>query len=118
MSDEIRHHDMADLEALGLPDDYLVTRKEEICAAALRVLPDGRELAVVRMLFNWRMTLGPVNEPFLDDFWCYENFAEALTDCAEWDGQGDPRGEWHRHGASGRRREWKDGEIIREWVQR
>ena len=108
----------ANLEELGLPPGYLPERMKEIGATTIHLLPDGRELAIFKQPYNWRLTIGPAGEPTYEDFWCYLDFDQAFQDCAWWNGEGDPPGEWIRHGGSARRREWREGKIYREWVQR
>lgn len=94
-------------------------RMKEIGAIALRELDDGREISAVRMMFTWRLCIGPAGESTIDDFYCYGDMGEVLNACLSWDGEGDPPGRWHRHGRSARRREFdlKTGEIVREWIQ-
>lgn len=41
------------------------------------------------------------------DRWCYHSYEAARAALDAWDGTGEPQG-WHRHPATGRRRE-KDG---------
>lgn len=77
-----------------------------------RQLDDGRALFIYRMMFGYRLCIGPDDSPVYDDFYCYprEPF-EALG----WDGQGDPPGPWIKHGGTGRTREYgPDGQMIRE----
>ena len=84
--------------------------------AWVRVLPDGRELAAIRQIYNARLTIGPAGEQFIDDFYCYEDMGDVISAVRSWDGEGDPPGRWHRHGRSGRRRKWEGGVLIAEWV--
>lgn len=90
-------------------------RADEIKATAIHVFPDGRELSAVRQIFNWRLNIGPAGEPTIEDFYCYERMTECIEAVLTWDGEGDPPGHWHRHGASGRRRSWETG-TMKEWV--
>jgi hypothetical protein len=56
-----------------------------------RVLDDGRELTLVRMLFgNTRLCLGWPDWLVYDAGWCYHDTPAALAALATWDGQGDP----------------------------
>ncbi len=63
-----------------------------------------------------RLAIGPTNEGFLDDGYCYESprLLQAVLAFATWDGNGDPIDGWHRHLKTGRRR--PEGEAIREYV--
>ena len=47
------------------------------------------------------------------DRWCYHSEAAALEALNKWDGTGEPEG-WHRHPASGRRRE--AGDPLKEYI--
>lgn len=71
----------------------------------VRVLPDGREVAVIpwsyagaQLSTSWGRT------GFWDDTWDYRSVREAVEAAAAWDGAGEPPG-WYRHPATGRRRE-------------
>lgn len=77
----------------------------------LRMLPDGRIIAIRRLLMHWTLLVG------LDEFGYAENYCFATRDLVEsayknWDGTGEPEG-WHRHPKSGRRRDIATG---REWI--
>ncbi len=67
-------------------------------AFAHRNLDDGRVLVLYRMIFTFRLCLGPQGEPSYDRAWCYEpaHFADALIAMGEWDGAGTPPGEWKK----------------------
>lgn len=52
-----------------------------------------------------------------EDRWCYQTYEEARIGLVSWmrvDGAGEPQG-WHRHPATGRRRNVETGE---EWITR
>ena len=84
-----------------------------------RLLDDGRELTVYPQIFTTRLCIGDPELNVYDDAWCYHHPFDALVAAAEWDGEGDPPGPWHRHIGSGRRREYdSNGEVLREYVQR
>jgi hypothetical protein len=72
----------------------------------VRRLDEDRYVAVVPMLFTWRLIVGRVNEVLSghDDGWCYRTPEKAVVAADAWSGEGEPTG-WHRHPASGRRRE-------------
>lgn len=46
-----------------------------------------------------------------EDRWCYHTPGAAIIALANWDGTGEPEG-WHRHPASGRRRDEGGEERI------
>jgi len=88
---------------------------------AIRQLPDGRWLAVHRLLFHWTLLID--NHEFgYEDRYCYQYYDDAVEAMNNWDGEGDAPGNWHRHPTSGRRRdatgrEWIDGDATgREWI--
>lgn len=85
-------------------------------ALAQRILDDGRELVAYRTIFTTRLCLGAAGDPGYDDAWCYESAIDCLYACAVWNGEGDPPGRWIRHIGSARRREYVDGQLVREWV--
>lgn len=82
-------------------------------ARAAKMLSDGRMAAVVRMIFTWKLVVGPADSPVYEDGWCYQTEHGAIQALADWDGRGEPVG-WHRHPPSGRRR--PDGDASREYV--
>jgi hypothetical protein len=93
-------------------------RAREIGAVLVRELDDGRELAVIPTIFNYRLTIGPAGEQTIEDFYCYDGYAWCLRACETWDGKGDPPGPWKRHLRTSRRRSYKEnGELEREWLQ-
>jgi len=71
---------------------------------AVRLLGDGRYLAIRRLMFHWTLLIGAVGDRIsYDDRYCYQTLAGATAALEAWDGSGDPDG-WHRHPKSGRRR--------------
>ncbi len=69
---------------------------------ACRMLPDGRYVAVIQMLFNLRIGVG-VDTTGFEDVWCYHNEALCMAAYTTWDGAGEPFG-WYKHPRTGRRR--------------
>jgi hypothetical protein len=59
----------------------------------LRVLPDGRIVGIMKMLFTFGLFVD-LNAVGYNHRYCYENYDEAKTDCDSWDGTGDPHGNW------------------------
>lgn len=93
-------------------------------AVAERILPDGRRLAVLPLLFGQaRLGLGrvvtPTGEPEdgFTDIWDYPSViaAELAMERYDPDHEAEPAG-WHRHPASGRRR--PNGDASKEYVSR
>lgn len=82
-------------------------------ARVAKQLPDGRLVAVVHMIYTWRLTVGPADAYGYDDGWCYPTEEDAIVALVLWDGMGEPTG-WHRHPRSGRRR--PEGDPAREYV--
>ena len=61
--------------------------------AAVRQLPDGRWIGVMRFIYTVGLCVG------LDDMgyryrYCYQSYIHAVRDAERWDGQGDPPGLW------------------------
>lgn len=79
----------------------------------IRTLPDGRIIGVHRLLFHWTMHVGIDNVGY-EDRYCYNDVIDAMTDLANWTGDGDPPGRWHKHPGSGRRRNPDTGFIWHE----
>lgn len=91
-----------------MTDKWLVRR---------RVLPDGRYLDLVRMLFNWRLLVSDAANVDVswEDAWCYQDEAAVHAAFENWDGIGEPAG-WNKHPTSGR---WRhDGTPESEINQR
>ena len=84
---------------------------------AHKVLDDGRHVCLVVGPANTQLVVGPpCEEQYVAERWSYETILAGLIGFIEWDGTGDPPGEWIRHQPSNRRRAYLDGELIREWV--
>ena len=70
----------------------------------VRLLGDGRYLAIRRLLFHWTLLIGAVGDRLsYDDRYCYRTLEGAAAALVAWNGSGDPEG-WHRHPRTGRRR--------------
>lgn len=70
-----------------------------------RYLPDGLEIVVYRMLYNYRLCVGEVGPGGgVTDAFCYADKATCMRAAAAWDGTGDPPDGWHRNPMTGRRR--------------
>ena len=72
-----------------------------------RVLPDGRVIHLVPMLFNVRVCIeSPIDNEVgcYTDGWCFDRdrLADAFVAAATWDGAGDPPGNWKKHVTTGR----------------
>jgi hypothetical protein len=77
---------------------------------AMRTLSDGRICGVHRLLYHWTMHID-ISEWGYEDRYCFATEAMAIEAMEAWDGNGDPVN-WHRHPASGRRRDTVTGEIT------
>jgi hypothetical protein len=62
----------------------------------VRQLKDGRWIGLMQMNFTTGLFTG-LDETGYSSRYCYEKWAEALTDFAVWEGQGDPPGPWIKH---------------------
>jgi hypothetical protein len=98
----------ASTAAVIAPDDAdldaVQARRDEIGAIFLRVLPDGQEVAVVRVLFGFRVCIGAYGQDTFNDAYCFEQLPVAIAAASSWTGEGDLPEGWHRHIGSGRRR--------------
>lgn len=80
----------------------------------LRVLPDGRVLGVLRLMYHWTLHID-LHDTGYEDRYCYQTSAQALAAMNEWDGTGDPGYGWHRHPATNRRR--PNGDASKEYIE-
>lgn len=80
--------------------------------AAFRQLPDGRWCGVARLLYHWTLHVD-IDWTGYADRYCFRHLPDALQALRDWDGTGDPGDKWHRHPASGRRRDEHGNEWIR-----
>jgi hypothetical protein len=94
--------------------DRLTSRAAEIGALHLRELPDGREVAVVAVLFGFRVCVGEAGADTYDDAYCFRDLRTAVASVDSWTGEGDLPDGWHRHIGSDRRR--PDGDPSREYI--
>jgi hypothetical protein len=75
-------------------------------------LGDGRYACVAPFIFTHAIIVGRMgNVASYDDRWCYANYRLAKAALDTWDGVGEPEG-WHRHPASGRRRDEEGIEYV------
>jgi hypothetical protein len=74
----------------------------------LQIMPDGRYACVMPLLFTHAIIIGDIRGVGPDDRWCYSSLEKAQTALLYWkedfNFEGEPQG-WHRHPATGRRRE-------------
>jgi hypothetical protein len=83
-------------------------------ARSCKLIPDGRYAGLMPFLFTHAIVTGRLFDLHgYDDRWCYHDSAAAARALADWDGTGEPTG-WHRHPATGRRRE--AGDPLLEYV--
>jgi len=81
--------------------------------AMTRRLPDGRVCGVMKLLFHWTVHIDLTPWGY-EDRYCFRTFADAVHSMESWDGNGDLPGNWHRHPATGRRRDVASG---KEWIE-
>ena len=79
--------------------------------SALKVLPDGRLVGVMKLLYHYSLHVG-IDEGGYSERYCYKDAAGCVLAMMAWDGEGDPLG-WHKHPESGRRRNLETG---KEWI--
>jgi hypothetical protein len=81
---------------------------------------DGRWVGILPLMFHWTMHVGTMRDQAgHEDRFCYRTFqmtADALTEWASRDFQGDPEGGWHKAPYSGRIR--PDGDATKEYIDR
>lgn len=83
----------------------------------IKELPDGRFCGVHRLLMHWTVHID-IHDYGHEDRYCFATRELAETALSAWEGQGD-MAYWHRHPASGRRRELVAGKpwhVLREWI--
>lgn len=81
-----------------------------------RDLPDGRQISVLGMIFNFRLCIGDGKTAY-DDGYCYPQdlgLPFVLAAAEEWDGTNDPADGWTKHIGSGRKR--PGGDPTKEYV--
>lgn len=78
----------------------------------MRTLPDGRLLGVHRLMFHWTVHID-IDEDGYDDRYCFATREMAQEAMNVWDGTGDMIN-WHKHPATGRRRDNTTGRIWDE----
>jgi len=66
-----------------------------------RQLPNGQWIALQRFLFTWAVVKG-IDPIGYEQRWCYGAYNDALIAVANWDGEGDPPGNWIVNKPSGR----------------
>lgn len=77
--------------------------------------PIGNEryAAIKEFMFTHAIITGQIGDRVgYDDRWCYHDLGTAKAALEAWDGTGEPAG-WHRHPASGRRR---NGDATTEYI--
>jgi hypothetical protein len=105
------------MEALGAIGEektqpYEVELDDEVRAyyTDARHLPDGRCIGTMRLLFHWTIHVDIDPQGFWSHRYCFATYELAKRAFDEWDGTGDPD-YWHRHPASGRRRDPATGRV-------
>jgi len=81
-----------------------------------RALDDDFEICVWPMLGGkGRLTIGFRDTGTYEDGYCYPSRRQAIEAAKVWSGEGDPPDGWHRHIATGRRRE--NGDPSKESIR-
>lgn len=83
---------------------------DDVADSWLVAANDGRGVWVTPLMYTSAIIVGPIGASTYDDRWCYHNARAALDAARAWGGPwkgGEPAG-WHRHPATGRRREGGD----------
>lgn len=62
----------------------------------LRVIPGRGICGVIRMIFTTGLCHG-LDEYSREGRWCYPTMSEAVIALNEWNGEGDPSGEWIKY---------------------
>lgn len=83
-----------------------------------KVLPSGDVACIYPLMYTHAIiTLDADPDHALmqyKDRWCFCDYAKAKTALDAWDGTGEPTG-WHRHPATGRRRDKGDPAKEHVW---
>jgi hypothetical protein len=58
-----------------------------------RQVADGEWIALFRFVFTWGLVKG-LDDVGYNERWCYSSLNDALVAVANWDGEGDPPGNW------------------------
>ncbi|HDZ51431.1 hypothetical protein LCGC14_0113010 [marine sediment metagenome] len=77
----------------------------------VRALNKTHYAAIMPLMFTHAIITGRIgNKAMYEDRWCYAGYDKAVAALEAWDGIGEPEG-WHRHPATGRRREEGDPDL-------
>lgn len=95
-------------------NEPLESRRRELNALNVKILPDGREVSLLAMIYNVRMCIGEPNAQGYDDAYCFADRVRAEQAFAKWDGRGEPEG-WIKHINTQRYR--PNGDPSAEYVQ-
>ena len=81
-----------------------------------RIFEDGRTIDMCRMIYNWRLRVGHIKDPWgYEDDWCFANQETAMHAFLNWSLEGEPEG-WIKHPRTGRYR--PGGDPAKEFNQR
>lgn len=91
--------------------EFLMFLKEQ-GYTEIRLFDLERYAAVLDLMFTAAIIVGRVGDMTgYDNRWCYHSHEDAKKALEEWNGIDEPKG-WHRHPATGRRRNENGHEYI------
>ena len=83
---------------------------EDLGYTRLRVIPGRGICGVLKYLFTWGLTYG-INDIGYEGRWCYDNHIEPTIYLEEWDGTGDPKGNWIKYKGTGGERSNENSRV-------
>jgi len=66
----------------------------------IREVPGRGICGIRKFLFTWGLIYG-LDETGFKGRWCYNNYVEPVIYLREWDGEGDPKGNWIKYKGEG-----------------
>ena len=91
-------------------DDFGFPAEVRPYYADVKLLPDGRYIGTMRLLFHWTIHVDIDPMGFWRERYCFATYELAKRALDEWDGIGDPD-YWHKHPDTGRRRDPLTGRM-------
>ncbi len=98
---------------IAKPTDFLTWLKAQ-GYKDIKIIGENKWTGIHRFIFTHAIIVGNLNDCFgYEDRWCYETYEKAKAALEAWGGKGEPEN-WHRHPATGRRRD--DGDPLSEYI--